>query len=189
MSSHGRSRTGPAEPVPAAGGSRVTSWDGWRPRARLYEALVLATTPHAMYPGMDSRFLRGDDTSPHLIKVQFNVDKAAVGRGAVLVVPSSSRQAEFGWATAIARSVGLSKLKRSRLEHVVDVLDERVPQLAARGQETTVDDGLERFAALPAWMVAVADGDRVADALVSAAPALGDGYHLATIPAPVGGRA
>lgn len=38
-----------------------------------------------------------------------------------------------------------------------------------------MDDGLERFAELPPWLVAVTDGDRVADALVSAAPELGDG--------------
>jgi len=38
-----------------------------------------------------------------------------------------------------------------------------------------VDDGLELFAKLPPWMAAVADGDRVADALASAVPELGDG--------------
>jgi hypothetical protein len=74
------------------------------------------------------------------------------------------------------------------LEYVVDGLDERLPQLATRGQKKTVDDGLERFATPPGLMVAVADGDRVVDALVSAAPELGDGYHLATVPAPVGAR-
>jgi len=35
-----------------------------------------------------------------------------------------------------------------------------------------VDDGLERFAKLPPWLVAVADGDRVAAALASAVPEL-----------------
>jgi len=38
-----------------------------------------------------------------------------------------------------------------------------------------VDDGLERFAELPPWLVAVTDDDRVADALVSAVPELRDG--------------